>query len=127
MTEVGSRMIPDILFQLNPAAVRPLDLSAIHTNWQYSAKIRQFLIPGLVLCALGLYSLRDVDAAAYVAEELMVLIEEWGTPVENPTVLSIMTPQSIFHLKWFPLPKCISVSGKAPLEIFRMNTLGPLV
>ena len=127
MTEVGSGVIPDVSLHLHPAPVGVPDLLALHTDWQYSAKIRQFSIPCLVQCPLGLDSVCNIDTTAYIAPKLTVLAKEWRSRIKDPPIIPIMTLQAILHLKWFPPLKCIQVCGKAVLEIITMNTLGPSI
>jgi hypothetical protein len=112
---------------LHPAAVSLPDLLAPHTYGQYSAKIRQFPIPGFVQRALGLDSVCYIDATADVALEVLALVKKRRAAIEDPPVFPIMPLQPVFHLKWLPLPKGVQVSGKAALEIVTMNTLCPLI
>jgi hypothetical protein len=127
MAEVGSGVMSNVKLQLYPATVGLPDLFAPHTDWQYPAKICQFPVPRLVQRTLGLDLVCNVDAAPDIALELVLLAIKWRTPVEDPPVLSIMTLEPIFHLKYFLLVKCIAVHSKAVLEIAGMNTVGPSV
>jgi hypothetical protein len=127
MTEVGSGVIPDIALHLHPAPVGVPDLLALHTDWQYSTKIRQFSIPCLVQCPLGLDSVCNIDATAYIAPKLTVLAKERRSGVKDPPIILIMALQAILHLKWLPLLECVHVRGKALLQIITMNALSPSI
>lgn len=127
MTEISVGVIPDIPFQLHPAAIGLPNPLALHTNGQYPSKTRQFPIPGLIQGPLCFDAVCNINATTDIAEELVAFAEEGGAPVEYPAVFPIVTLQPVFHFKWFAVLKRFTVRGKAVLEIFRMDTLSPLI
>ena len=107
MAEIGSRVVPDIIFQLHPASVALSDTLALHADWQYSTKIRQLPIPCLIQRPLRFDSVCNIYAATDVALELTLITKERRPSVEDPPIVSIMTLQPILHLERSSLFKCV--------------------
>src|SRR5215469_8473775 len=113
MTEVGSSVASDVEFHLHPASISLLYSFALHADRQYSTKVRQFSLPSLIQCPLRLNSIRHIDAASDVAQELAIPAKERRSSVEDPPIYSIMALQPVFHLKWSSFSKCVKVGVKA--------------
>src|SRR5215470_8927116 len=57
---------------------------------------------------LGQLSISNVQTRSDVAGETAIGVESWHTRVEHPTVLSVPTPEPIFHRKRLALIECPS-------------------
>src|SRR5215831_15643679 len=44
---------------------------------------------------------------------------------ENPAVLSVMSPEPIFHLEWLKPIECLRAGSQATSQIFRMDSFRP--
>src|ERR1700746_441720 len=76
---------------------------------------------------LGQLSIGDVHARSDVASKTAACIESRHTDVKDPTVLSIMAPDAILHLKRLPLIKGQRIGFQAALQIFIVYSCGPAV
>src|SRR5215468_6348246 len=76
---------------------------------------------------LGQLAIGDVQARSDVASEIAVWIESWYSGVEDPTVLSIITPETVFHRKRLTLIKRPRIDFQAALQIFWVYSFRPAV
>src|SRR6185369_3021814 len=73
------------------------------------------------------FSLGDVDARAYIPEELVGHGELGSSDIDNPAILSVGAQKLVFHCELFAPVERVGVDLKASREVLRVHSLGPAV
>src|SRR5262252_10535205 len=76
---------------------------------------------------LGQLSIGDIQARSNIAGKTAARVESRHADIQDPAVLSIVTPESIFHRKRLPLIKRLRVGFQAALQILLVYSVRPAV
>src|SRR3954451_4094009 len=85
------------------------------------------LAPHIGKSFLGQLAIRYVDARSYVARKRAIRIKPRHTDIEEPSVVSIVPPQTILHLESLVAVEGPLIGIEARLEILRVHHLCPTV
>src|SRR5271169_1744880 len=73
------------------------------------------------------FAVRDIDPDSDVSSKRALRVESWHPDVQNPPILSVVSPQPILHSEALTLVKRLAVGLKAVLHVLAVNPLRPAV
>src|SRR4029077_4125573 len=76
---------------------------------------------------LGELPFRNIYARTDVASESAIRVKSWYTIVENPAILSIVSPHPVLQFKRLSSVECFGVSLQTAVRIVRVNSFHPTV